>query len=721
MNSSKQSSSPATKPVDKISSSSMVLPADSVVHSAPELPKLRPDNRGNNSSSSINKVMQLNYYGSTNLSIQDTGNSLSDPVPNDNQQRTSKWRKLLDPEFYPEITIRRTVFFFIWTIPHIIICAYRGANKRRNLANRMNRTSMECILFDLGAILVFMSPTFLSLLRRTFLPRFITFEKNIHAHKVASYTMLFWSAIHIGYYYNQYIKQTKPGMKRGKPSPGTPLVHNLFEIKTGWTGHVLTFALFLIVVTSIKPIRKRLFEVFYYVHHLFIVYIAVMYIHHRAYMTRKYVSGPLALYCVDRLYRSMRSVFAKSPVRAVVQHPSGLVEIQLEKKIFGHRPGQFVKVYCPSVSLMQWHPMTISSAPEEELLTIHFRLYGGWTKLLSKRLGCQFPDDNVRNSDAHALVATCIGKDAVSFGRHRQSLSKDAAGAVDCRLAIPYHPLHQDPTTAPMYSQAGGNSSYVSIDMVSKGRRGAIRSSALAASNRVDDEANGDKKDKPSVAIYDAKHSGSAADSALSQLESGGSVLRVGQGLPWIFIDGPYSSPTEHFFEYEVGVLIAAGIGVTPAASVLRSVYFKWLHSPDKLPCKKVYLFWVYRDIRTLEWFKDLLIALDEEGLGSIVEVRTYYTGQISGPHVPQAAAAGDVFGDQVVESTIGTQSYVGRPDFGDIFDAVGANHPNTRIGTFFCGPKPMLRKTRREAHSWDKKLRKRSGTKLDFHSEVFF
>ncbi|KAJ2364050.1 NADPH oxidase 3, partial [Coemansia sp. RSA 2607] len=164
----------------------------------------------------------------------------------------------------------------------------------------------------------------------------------------------------------------------------------------------------------------------------------------------------------------------------------------------------------------------------------------------------------------------------------------------------------------------------------------------------------------------------------------GGFPLKLGPKLPVIFIDGPYSSPTEHFFEYEVGVLISAGIG-------------------------------------TLEWFKDLIIALGEEGLGSIVEVRTYYTGKLDSVYVPEPSSDGDVFGDKVIQSAIGTTSYVGRPDFGDIFDAVGANHPNTRIGTFFCGPKPMLRKTRREAHKWDNTLRKRSNTKLDFHSEVFF
>ncbi|KAJ1955583.1 hypothetical protein GGI12_005526, partial [Dipsacomyces acuminosporus] len=187
---------------------------------------------------------QADTYGTPSPSSPDLDNEYG------TKRRRFQWRDLLDPEFYPEITIRRTIFFFIWTIPHIIICSYYGADTRRALKKRMNVTSMRCILFDVGAILVFMSPTFLMLLRRTFLPRFISFEKNIHAHKVASYTMLFWSAIHIGIYYDRYIEATHPSMKKGKMVPGVPLRRNLFEIKTGWTGHVLLFSFFILVVTS---------------------------------------------------------------------------------------------------------------------------------------------------------------------------------------------------------------------------------------------------------------------------------------------------------------------------------------------------------------------------------------------------------------------------------------------------------------------------------------
>ncbi|KAJ2624359.1 hypothetical protein GGI26_001493 [Coemansia sp. RSA 1358] len=643
-----------------------------------------------------------------------------DPKATKSQQsHLFSWRRLLDPEFYPEVTIHRATFFFIWTIPHIVILAYYASRKKLALTKAMNLASMASTLLDIAAILVFMSPTFLMLLRRTFLPRFITFEKNIHAHKVASYTLVFFSAVHIGIYYNRYIGQAKPRESRGRIIPGVPLINNLFRKTSGWTGHVLLLCLFLIIVTSIKPIRKRLFELFYFIHHLFIVFVAIMFFHHNNRMAYKYLSGPIALYCLDRIFRNLRSAFSNSPIRAVIQHPSGVVEIQFDKKIIGHRPGQFVKVYCPSVSLLQWHPMTISSSPEEELLTIHFRLSGRWTKRLAQRLGCEF-GSNSRHSIVQKVVSGMVAvQDGAYFRKSKQRTNANSA-SYSSHPSIPYHPLHQDPTTRPMYSQSGTNSSYVSIDMVTKGLDTALNASR-AQSAELDDNDN--DKNKATVTVHNCNPIATQIRSVFPAEVTGNNtaILKMGDELPAIFIDGPYSAPTEHFFEYEVGILIAAGIGVTPAASVLRSIYFRWLHNRNKQLPQRVYLFWVYRDIGTLEWFKDILIALEEEGLSSIVEVRTYFTGDIPETATPQNAHSKDRFGSRIISTSVGTTSYVGRPDFDQIFGAVGQLHSGTRIGTFFCGPKPMARKVRRKAHKWDKDLNKQNKTRLDFHLEVFF
>ncbi|KAJ1665244.1 hypothetical protein EV178_003425 [Coemansia sp. RSA 1646] len=256
----------------------------------------------------------------------------------------------------------------------------------------------------------------------------------------------------------------------------------------------------------------------------------------------------------------------------------------------------------------------------------------------------------------------------------------------------------------------GANSSYVSIDMVIKGYGATLNTTQPRDSNA---------KNKATVTVHNTI--ASVDQPTKIQTDDGKTVIKMGGNLPSIYIDGPYSAPTEHFFEYEVGVLIAAGIGVTPAASVLRSVYFRWLQGRDKLLTRKIYLFWAYRDIGTLEWFKDILIALEEEGLSSVVEVRTYYTGKISPSPKPEDALSDDRFGTCASGTTSGRMSYVGRPDFDNIFEALGDLHSGVKIGTFFCGPKPMARKVRRLAHKWDKRLNKATGAKLDFHSEVFF
>ena len=43
------------------------------------------------------------------------------------------------------------------------------------------------------------------------------------------------------------------------------------------------------------------------------------------------------------------------------------------------------------------------------------------------------------------------------------------------------------------------------------------------------------------------------------------------------FIDGPYGTGTREVFDTEHAVLIGAGIGVTPMASILQSVWYRYV------------------------------------------------------------------------------------------------------------------------------------------------
>ena len=96
-----------------------------------------------------------------------------------------------------------------------------------------------------------------------------------------------------------------------------------------------------------------------------------------------------------------------------------------------------------------------------------------------------------------------------------------------------------------------------------------------------------------------------------------------------VYIDGPFGSPSSNFFRAEHAVLIGTGIGITPFASILQSIMFRyWRHKKTCPNCnfkwtddeidglfnlKKVDFFWINRDHTSFEWFVDLLSQLETE------------------------------------------------------------------------------------------------------------
>lgn len=43
---------------------------------------------------------------------------------------------------------------------------------------------------------------------------------------------------------------------------------------------------------------------------------------------------------------------------------------------------------CPEVSIWQYHPFTLTSAPEEDYISVHIRMVGNFTKAFGQALGC---------------------------------------------------------------------------------------------------------------------------------------------------------------------------------------------------------------------------------------------------------------------------------------------------------------------------------------------
>ncbi|XP_040852765.1 NADPH oxidase 4 isoform X1 [Ochotona curzoniae] len=94
-----------------------------------------------------------------------------------------------------------------------------------------------------------------------------------------------------------------------------------------------------------------------------------------------WISGPLCLYCAEKLYRCIRS---NKPVTilSVITHPSDVLEIRMFKENFKARPGQYIILHCPSVSALENHPFTLTMCPTETKATfgVHLKIVGDWTE-----------------------------------------------------------------------------------------------------------------------------------------------------------------------------------------------------------------------------------------------------------------------------------------------------------------------------------------------------
>ena len=98
-----------------------------------------------------------------------------------------------------------------------------------------------------------------------------------------------------------------------------------------------------------------------------------------------------------------------------------------------------------------------------------------------------------------------------------------------------------------------------------------------------------------------------------------------------IHINGPQGTASRDIFNSEHAVLIAAGIGVTPFASILQSLWFKflksykecstcrncWFEDINEKSLKKVDFIWINRDYESFEWFIELLGKIEAQQLNS--------------------------------------------------------------------------------------------------------
>lgn len=98
----------------------------------------------------------------------------------------------------------------------------------------------------------------------------------------------------------------------------------------------------------------------------------------------------------------------QSVVQQGIVLPSKVTGLVIKKPAnFRHVPGDWVFIKIPQIAKNEWHPFTISSAPEEkEYFTLHIRGVGGWTTKLYKF----FEEEYKRQQEGQSRPTTRIDR-----------------------------------------------------------------------------------------------------------------------------------------------------------------------------------------------------------------------------------------------------------------------------------------------------------------------
>eukprot|EP01119_Soliformovum_irregulare_P016622 TRINITY_DN4848_c0_g1_i1.p1 TRINITY_DN4848_c0_g1~~TRINITY_DN4848_c0_g1_i1.p1 ORF type:complete len:540 (-),score=181.21 TRINITY_DN4848_c0_g1_i1:32-1561(-) len=250
------------------------------------------------------------------------------------------------------------------------------------------RASAAGIKINCALILFTMCRNFLSLLRGSFLGSLLPFDKNIVFHRYIAWTIALQTAIHAGsHYFNYlYISQANATQLKtlGQNPANPPTTWTLaFTTIPGSTGHIVSLCMILMYSSAIKYIRSPMFEIFWYTHHLFIVFFGLLCGHGFPGVLEPpsfwmYVCGPMLFYFIERSIRVARGN-QDTILQLAVAHPSKVIELQLKKSTFKYKSGQYLFINCPYIAKQEWHPFTITSAPEEDFVSVHIRVVGDWT------------------------------------------------------------------------------------------------------------------------------------------------------------------------------------------------------------------------------------------------------------------------------------------------------------------------------------------------------
>ncbi|RZB88697.1 Ferric reduction oxidase 2 isoform C [Glycine soja] len=157
-------------------------------------------------------------------------------------------------------------------------------------------------------------------------------------------------------------------------------------------GAVSLLAGLILWAATLPSIRRKAFELFFYTHYLYIVFV-IFFVFHVGFSNSCIVLPGFYLFMIDRYLRFLQSQQKVRLVSARVL-PCETVELNFAKNIgLCYAPTSTIFINVPSISKLQWHPFTISSCSDtdSDTLSIVIKSSGTWSNTLYQKLSSSIP------------------------------------------------------------------------------------------------------------------------------------------------------------------------------------------------------------------------------------------------------------------------------------------------------------------------------------------
>jgi predicted ferric reductase len=130
--------------------------------------------------------------------------------------------------------------------------------------------------------------------------------------------------------------------------------------------------------------RSQRFELFHFTHIGYVAFVALLLLHAPSYWM--WATAPWLGYAGERLFRARRRGVECELLAAEVL-PSSVTKLTLARpEGFQYAAGDYAFLSVPALAHFEWHPFTLTSAPEDpDRLTMHVRGVGNWTSALRAR------------------------------------------------------------------------------------------------------------------------------------------------------------------------------------------------------------------------------------------------------------------------------------------------------------------------------------------------